>query len=217
MAATIRNTVPFGNVGSGGSDAVNDSDKGAGSAARSKRADARRNKETLLDAAAAVFVASGVEAPVRDIAAKAGVGVGTIYRHFPTRADLIVAVYRHQVEALAEAGPDLLATCPSPHAALGRWIDIFVDFLVTKHGLPAVMQSDDSGFGALHAYFLDRLVPVCTRLLDAAAAAGEIRSDLEGYELMRGVGNLCIGADSDSRYDPRRLVELLITGLREPR
>ena len=73
-----------------------------------KRADARRNEKTLLDAAAAVFVASGVDAPVRDIAAKAGVGMGTIYRHFPTRADLIVAVYRHQVEACAEAGPALL-------------------------------------------------------------------------------------------------------------
>ena len=81
---------------------MNDSDEGAGQA-RAKRADARRNKETLLDAAAAVFVASGVEAPVRDIAAEAGVGVGTIYRHFPTRADLINAVYRHQIEACAEA------------------------------------------------------------------------------------------------------------------
>ena len=76
---------------------------------RAKRADARRNEQTLLDAAAAVFVTSGVDAPVREIAARAGVGMGTIYRHFPTRADLIVAVYRHQVEACAEAGPALLA------------------------------------------------------------------------------------------------------------
>ncbi|MFE2319690.1 TetR/AcrR family transcriptional regulator [Streptomyces sp. NPDC059441] len=196
------------NDGNGGGDG------GAGQAARPRRADARRNKETLLDAAAAVFVTSGVEAPVRDIAARAGVGTGTIYRHFPTRADLIIAVYRHQVEACAEAGPALLATCPTPHAALGRWINLFVDFLVTKHGLAAVLQSDDAGFDALHAYFLDRLVPVCAQLLGAAAAAGEIRSDADAYELMRGVGNLCIGADSDPRYDARRLVELLIAGLR---
>ena len=195
---------------------MNDSDEGAGQAARSKRADARRNKETLLDAAAAVFVASGVEAPVRDIAAEAGVGLGTIYRHFPTRADLIIAVYRHQVEACAEAGPALLASSATPHAALGSWIDLFVDFLVTKHGLAAALQSDNAGFDTLHAYFLDRLVPVCAQLLDAAADAGEIRSDLEAYELMRGVGNLCIGADSDPRYDARRLVELLIAGLRRP-
>ncbi|NUK32974.1 TetR/AcrR family transcriptional regulator [Streptomyces lunaelactis] len=195
---------------------MNDSDQGAGRAARPKRADARRNKEPLLDAAAAIFVTSGVEAPIRDIAAKAGVGTATIYRHFPTRADLIIAVYRHQVEACAEAGPALLATSATPHAALGRWINLFVDFLVTKHGLAAVLQSDNAGFDTLHAYFLDRLVPVCTQLLDAAAASGEIRSDLQAYELMRGAGNLCIGADSDPRYDPRRLVELLIAGLRRP-
>ncbi|WP_371597710.1 TetR/AcrR family transcriptional regulator [Streptomyces sp. NBC_00564] len=197
---------------------MSDSDESAGSgrAAQPKRADARRNKETLLDAAAAVFVTSGVEAPVRDIAAKAGVGLGTIYRHFPTRADLIIAVYRHQVEACAEAGPALLATSATPHAALGQWINLFVDFLVTKHGLAGVLQSDSPGFDTLHAYFLDRLVPVCTQLLDAAADSGEIRSDLKAYELMRGVGNLCIGADSDPQYDARRLVELLIAGLRLP-
>src|SRR5262249_1260361 len=119
--------------------------------------------KTLLDAAAAVFVASGVEAPVRDIAAKAGVGMGTIYRHFPTRADLIIAVYRHQVEACAEAGPALLETSPTPYAALGQWTNLFVDFLVTKHGLATVLQSDNAGFDTLHAYFLDRLVPVCTQ------------------------------------------------------
>jgi AcrR family transcriptional regulator len=195
---------------------VNDSDEGAGQAARPKRADARRNKETLLDAAAAIFVTSGVEAPVRDIAVKAGVGTGTIYRHFPTRADLIIAVYRHQVEACAEAGPALLATSATPYAALGRWINLFVDFLVTKHGLAAVMRSDRAGFDTLHAYFLDRLVPVCTQLLDAAAGSGEIRSDLDALELMRGVGNLCIGADHDPHYDARRLVEVLIAGLRRP-
>jgi AcrR family transcriptional regulator len=195
---------------------VNDSDEGAGRAARSKRADARRNQETLLDAAAAVFVASGVEAPVRDIAAKAGVGVGTIYRHFPTRADLIIAVYQHQVEACAEAGPALLANCPTPHAALERWLNLFVDFLVTKHGLAAVVQSDDAAFQTLHAYFVDRLLPVCAQLLDAAATAGEIHRDLNAYQLMRGIGNLCIGADSDPCYDPRRLVTLLVAGLRQP-
>jgi AcrR family transcriptional regulator len=194
---------------------VNDGDKGNGGASRSPRADARRNKETLLDAAASVFVSSGVEAPVRDIAGKAGVGVGTIYRHFPTRADLVIAVYRHQVEACAEAGPTLLANSDTPYAALARWIDLFVDFLVTKHGLAAALQSDDPAFATLHAYFLDRLVPVCGRLLDAAAAAGEIRSDLEPIQLMRGVGNLCVGAEGDSRYDARRLVALLIAGLRQ--
>ncbi|MFI7608447.1 TetR/AcrR family transcriptional regulator [Micromonospora sp. NPDC049366] len=179
-----------------------------------KRADARRNEQALLDAAAAAFVASGVDVPVRDIAARAGVGVATIYRHFPTRADLVVAVYRHQVEACAEAGPTLLAASDTPHVALARWIDLFVDFLVTKHGLAEALQSDDATFQTLHAYFLDRLVPVCAGLLDAAARAGEIRPDVTAYELMRGVGNLCIGAGRDPRYDARRLVRLLIAGLR---
>jgi AcrR family transcriptional regulator len=185
--------------------------------ARKKRADALRNQQTLLAAAAEVFVTSGVDAPIREIAAKAGVGMGTIYRHFPTRADLVVAVYRHQVEACAEAGPSLLETAESPFAALRQWVDLFVDFLVTKHGLAKAMQSDASGFEALHTYFLDRLEPVGARLLDAAADAGEIRPGTRAYELMRGIGNLCIGRDSDPRYDPRRLVELLLLGLQRPR
>ena len=191
-----------------------DIDRGSGWSAPQKRADARRNEETLLAAAAAAFITSGVDAPVRDIAARAGVGVGTIYRHFPTRADLIVAVYRHQVEACAEAGPALLAGSSTTHAALASWIDVFVDFLVTKHGLAKALQSDDAAFQTLHAYFLDRLVPVCAQLVEAAAAAGEIRDDVDAYELMRGVGNLCVGADNDPRYDARRMVELLIEGLR---
>src|SRR5215472_13586480 len=192
-------------------------DEGAGQATRKIRADAQRNEQALLAAAAAVFVRSGVEAPVRDIAAAAGVGMGTIYRHFPTRADLVIAVYRHQVEACAEAGPVLLAQCSSPLAALGRWANLFVDFLVTKHGLAAVLQPDSIGFAALHAYFLDRLVPVCAQLLAAAAEAGEIIADIDAYELMRGIGSLCVGANTDPRYDARRMVELLIAGLRQSR
>jgi AcrR family transcriptional regulator len=174
----------------------------------------RRNEQTLLDAAAAVFVRSGVEAPIRDIAAEAGVGTATIYRHFPTRADLIVAVYRHQVESLAAAGPALLETSATPYAALERWIDQFVDFVITKQGLAAVLQSDDPCYDPLHSYFLERLVPVCTHLLEAAADSGEIHSGQDAAELMRGVGGLCAGAGSNPRYDARRLVGLLIAGLR---
>jgi AcrR family transcriptional regulator len=191
------------------------SDEQAGQPAQQKRADALRNEQALLAAAARVFVTSGVEAPVRDIAAAAGVGIGTIYRHFPTRADLVIAVYRHQVEACAEAGPVLLAQGSSPYAALGQWVNIFVDFLVTKHGLAAVLQPDSVGFVALHAYFLDRLVPVCAQLLAAAATAGEISAEIDAYELMRGIGSLCVAADTDPRYHARRMVGLLIDGLRQ--
>ena len=181
-----------------------------------RRSDALRNETALLAAAAAVFVASGVDAPVRDIAARAGVGVGTVYRHFPTRADLVLAVYRHQVEACAAAGATCLAQADTPYGALVGWIDVFTDLLVTKHGLAGALGSGSAQFRALHAVFLDRLLPVCTRLLDAAAASGEIRPDLAAYEVMRGVGNLCIGAESDPRYDARRMVGLFVAGLRRP-
>ncbi|MDQ2806977.1 MAG: TetR/AcrR family transcriptional regulator [Chloroflexota bacterium] len=193
------------------------SEERAGQPARQKRTDAQRNEQALLAAAAAVFVTGGVKVPVRSIAAAAGVGVGTIYRHFPTRADLVVAVYRYQVDACAAAGPILLAQGGSPHAALGQWVTLFVDFLVTKHGLAAALQSASGGFDALHAYFLDRLVPVCAQLLAAGADAREISADIDAYELMYGIGNLCAGADNDPRYDARRLVALLIAGLRQSR
>jgi AcrR family transcriptional regulator len=187
-----------------------------GPGARRKRADARRNEQALLEAAAAVFVKSGVDAPVREIAAAAGVGMGTIYRHFPARSDLVIAVYRHQVEACAEAGPQLLASASTARAALTQWIDMFVDFLVTKHGLASALQADKARFETLHALFLDRLVPVCGQLLGAAADAGEIRRDVNARELMRAIGNLCAGAGGDARYDARRMVGLLLAGLGQP-
>jgi AcrR family transcriptional regulator len=172
-----------------------------------KRADARRNEKALLDAAAAAFVSSGVNVAVRDIAARAGVGVATIYRHFPTRADLVVAVYRHQVEECASAGPALLASAANPHAALAAWIDQFVDFLVTKHGLAEALRSEAAAFEPLHAYFLDRLVPVCAHLVEAAGVR------VDPFALMYAVGNLCVGANSDPRYDARAMVRFLIAGL----
>jgi AcrR family transcriptional regulator len=192
-----------------------DSVEPTGQAAAPKRADARRNEQILLDAAAAVFVASGVDAPVREIAARAGVGMGTLYRHFPTRADLIVAVYQHQVQTCAEAGPALLASNPdSPYRALSEWIGLFVDFLVTKHGLAAVLRSDRTRFDSLHTLFIDRLAPVGDQLLAAAVQSGEVKPGLTAYELMRGVGGLCAGAEGDKQYDARRLVRLLVAGLR---
>lgn len=178
-----------------------------GTAPARKRADARRNERTLLEAAAAVFVAAGVDAPVRDIAAAAGVGMGTVYRHFPSRSDLVVAVYRHQVEACAAAGPALLAAHPA-EKALSVWLQMFVGFLVTKHGLAAALQSDEGGSHALHSYFLDRLVPVCAQLLDAC---GDV--DVTAQALMRAVGNLCIGAEHDPGYDARHMVALLVAGM----
>ncbi|GGF39384.1 TetR/AcrR family transcriptional regulator [Subtercola lobariae] len=192
--------------------------------ARPKRADARRNEQTLLDAAAALFVTSGVNAPVRDIAARAGVGVGTIYRHFPTRSDLIVAVFRHQVEACVAAAPRLLAARESAHQALAEWVDLFVDFLVTKHGLASALHGDNDGVDTLHTYFVGHLVPACGLLVAAAIATGEIRGDIGPYELLRAVGSLAAGegqaddtaaeSPAERAYDARRMAAVLIAGLR---
>ncbi|MEO9151977.1 MAG: TetR/AcrR family transcriptional regulator [Lapillicoccus sp.] len=192
-------------------------DRGSAPSPARKRADARRNEQTLLEAAAAVFITHGVNAPVREIATTAGVGMGTIYRHFPTRADLVVGVYRHQVETLAGAAPQLLANGEAPVAALAQWMDRFVDFLVTKHGLAGALRSDESGFDTLHAYFLDRLVPACALLLTAAVESGEIRPDIDALTLMHAAGNLCIGVEAggDTGYNAHRMVSLLIAGLRQ--
>ena len=180
---------------------------------RRKRFDARRNQQTLLDAAAAVFVRAGVDAPVRDIAAEAGVGMGTIYRHFPTRADLVVAVFRHQLDALAAVEAATPAPGETPYEALRSWVARFADFLVTKHGLAEALHSDQAGFESLHAEFVDRLLPVLDQLLKASAAAGQTRADIRAYDLMLGIGNLCIGAGTFPDYHARRMIDLLLAGL----
>ena len=123
-------------------------------------------------------------------------------------------VYHPQIEACAEAGPPLLASADSSFDALRQWIDLFVDFLATKHGLTDALQSDSDRFATLRTYLVDRLEPVSAQLLDSAVEAGDIRPGIQPYELMRGVGNLCIGAEHDPGYDARRLVGLLVAGLR---
>jgi AcrR family transcriptional regulator len=179
---------------------------------RRKRSDARRNEQTLLDAAAAVFVRAGVDAPVRDIAAEAGVGMGTIYRHFPTRADLVVAVFRHQLDGLA-TGATMTTVGETPYEALWSWVARFADFLVTKHGLAEALHSDQAGFESLHAEFVDRLLPVLDQLLQASAAAGHTRADIRAYDLMLAVGNLCIGVETFPDYHARHMIDLLLAGL----
>lgn len=180
-----------------------------------RRSDALRNERAILDAAAYVFARSGVDAPVREVAAAADVGMGTLYRHFPTRADLVVAVYRHQVDACAAAAHTLLESAPTPFAALLEWVHQFVDFLGTKHGLASVWQGDEAGFSALHQLFLDRLVPALTELFDAATTSGELVADIRPYELLRAVGDLVAWAPHDPDYDVRRMVTLLVSGLRQ--
>lgn len=184
-----------------------------GSSSRPVRADARRNMDALLKAALAVFATSGVDAPVREVAVNAGVGVGTVYRHFPQRSDLIVAVFRHEVDECADAASALAAAHP-PGEALSRWMQRYVDFIAAKRGLAAALRSGDPAYEALPGYFEKKLVPALRALLDAAAIAGEVRGDVEPYDLLRAVGDLGMSAHYDGPAHARRMVALLVDGLR---
>lgn len=180
------------------------------------RADAQRNLHALLQAAMEVFATSGVEAPVREIAEKAGVGIGTVYRHFPERSDLIVAVFRREVDACAAAAPALAAQY-EPFEALGRWMQRYVDFITAKRGLAAALHSGDPAFDALPAYFDKHLRPALQSLLEGAATAGQIRTDINPDDLIRAVASLCMSGHSahgDQTDLARRMVALLVDGLR---
>jgi AcrR family transcriptional regulator len=185
----------------------------AAEASRPVRADARRNMDALLEAAMQVFATSGVDAPVRDVAERAGVGIGTLYRHFPQRSDLIVAVMRHEVDACAEAAARLGAE-HEPGEALSRWMQRYVDFIGAKRGLAAALHSGDPAFDALPAYFRQRMEPALRALLKAAAAAGEIRTDISAEELLEAVSSLSMHAYQKGPKHARRMVSLLADGLR---
>ncbi|WP_218974282.1 TetR/AcrR family transcriptional regulator [Streptomyces sp. NP160] len=179
-------------------------------AVRRPRADAQRNEAAVLDAAAALFAEKGVDAPVREVAERAGVGVGTVYRRFPQRSDLVAAVFRREVDACARAGPALAAE-HGPADALERWMLRFTGFVATKRGLAAALHSGDPAFEGLPAYFEGTLGPVLAELLRAAVAAGEVRRDVEASELLFAVTRL---SSSGTATDDQRLVKLLVDGLR---
>jgi AcrR family transcriptional regulator len=187
--------------------------EGRSRANRHMRADAQRNIESLLQAAMAVFATSGVDAPVREIAEKADVGIGTIYRHFPQRSDLIVAVFRHEVDACADAAA-ILAAEHAPGEALARWMQRYVDFIAAKRGLAKALHSGDPAFDTLPAYFQQRLEPALRTLLESAAAAGEVRTDIAAIDLLGAAARLCMHAYDQGPEHARRMVSLLVDGLR---
>jgi AcrR family transcriptional regulator len=178
---------------------------------RRVRADAQRNLDTLLQTAKAVFATSGVDAPMREIAEKAGVGVGTIYRHFPQRADLIAAVFRREIDACAEAAP-VLAAEHAPGAALAKWMQRYAAFIATKRGLAPALHSGNPAFEPLRAHFEQRVGTALRTLLESAVASGEVRNDVEADELLHAVACLCMPAQHDGRA--QRMVALLFDGLR---
>ena len=180
---------------------------------RRLRADAQRNIDTLLRSAMTVFARSGVDAPVREIAEKAGVGIGTVYRHFPQRSDLIVAVFRREVDGCADAAA-ILASKHEPGEALARWMQRYVDFISAKRGLAAALHSGDPAYDNLPAYFQKRLRPALQSLLEAAVAAGEVRPGVEPDDLLKAVARLSSPAGDSDPMLARRLVALLVDGLR---
>lgn len=181
------------------------------------RADAQRNVDALLAAAKEEFVSNGVDVGVRAIAARAGVGTATLYRHFPTRADLISAVFHREID-------DLLATAATlsgsyePGDALDRWVNRYIDFVATKHGLAAALHSGDPAFSGLREYFEEHVGPALQTLLDRAEHAGLIGAGTNALDLLGAVANLCIpppGTNDTARA--YRMVALLLSGLRTVR
>jgi AcrR family transcriptional regulator len=180
---------------------------------RRMRADALHKMTSLLQAAMEVFANSGVDAPVREIAERAGVGLGTVYRHFPQRSDLIVAVFQTQIDACADA-LTVLASKYEPGEALARWMQRYGDFIAMKRGLAAALHSGDPAYNALPAYFDKRLRPALEGLLNAAVAARVVRAGVDPSDLLRAVATLCYGYHGKEPAYARRMVELLVDGLR---
>jgi AcrR family transcriptional regulator len=177
------------------------------------RADAQRNEDEVLAAARELFASMGVDATVRDIAAKAGVGVATVYRRFPKRSDLVAAVFRNEVDACA-AEAATLAEEHAPADALRLWLKRYTGFIATKKGLAAALHSGDPAYAALPDYFRARFEPALAGLLAAAAATGTIRDDFAPYDLLRAIGNLSVTSDAEGVAHTHRMVDLLIDGLR---
>lgn len=175
------------------------------------RADAQRNIDLLLDAAKAVFATSGVDAPAKEITDLAGVGVGTLYRHFPRRADLVAAVLQRGIDACADAGPALSAE-HEPGVALATWLHRYTEFVGTKRGLATALHSGDPAFDALPGYFMRRLEPVLGDLLDAAG--GEIRADVDAKDLLNAIALLCQPVRGEDFAYNQRMVAVLVDGLR---
>jgi AcrR family transcriptional regulator len=181
--------------------------------ARTQRADAVRNRERLLKAANAVFSAGGPDASLEAVAKRAGVGIGTLYRHFPTREALFEAVYRHQVEQLAELAEQLKSE-PEPAEALRRWLRSNVEFVATKKGMSAALALAAHSSSELAAYSLDRLTKALGALLDRAIAAGEIRADVSAKDILRAFVGMCYMNDQPGwQASVLRLVDVFVDGL----
>nr|QDP24241.1 TetR/AcrR family transcriptional regulator [Bradyrhizobium cosmicum] len=181
---------------------------------RKPRADAVRNRERVLEAAKAVFNAGGPEASLEAVAKRAGVGIGTLYRHFPTREDLFEAVYRREVEQLSELA-EQLKNAKDPVDALRRWLRSNVEFVATKKGMSAALALTFQSSSELAAFSMDRLTKAIGSLLDRAVAAGQMRGDVSPEDLLRALVGMCYMHDQPGwQSSVLRMLDVFVDGLR---
>ena len=181
---------------------------------RARRADAQRNRDALLEAAGQAFAEHGTAASLEDVAKRAGVGIGTLYRHFPTRDALVEAAYRRGVEQLCDLADQLLLDEPGDRA-LELWMLNFVGYVATKRGLAATLKLASDSHADLFTYVHERVRVAVNSLIAGATATGRVRSDVDGMDLIRALGGICMASDQAGWQDQaRRLVSLLMDGLR---
>lgn len=183
-------------------------------APRKPRADAQRNRESILEVAKEAFTRSGANTSLDDIAKEAGVGAGTLYRHFPTRDALLEAVYRSEVEKLAAAERELSAKLP-PIEALRAWMLLFIDYIAAKHIIAPALNTIVGGVSRLYEGSRAQVTGAIDTLVKRAIKSGDIRRDLDAFDLLRaliGVSN--VASSPDWQQSARRLVDILITGSR---
>jgi AcrR family transcriptional regulator len=181
---------------------------------RKPRSDAVRNRERVLEAAKAVFSAGGSDASLEAVAKRAGVGIGTLYRHFPTREALFEAVYRREVEQLSELA-EQLKSAAAPVDALRSWLRSNVELVATKKGMIAALALVVQAPSELYTYSFDRLTKAVGTLLDRAVAAGEIRADISPEDLLRALIGMCYLHDQPGwQSTVLRLMDVFIDGLR---
>jgi AcrR family transcriptional regulator len=186
-------------------------------ASRKPRTDALRNRDRLLEAARTVFSAGGAEASLEAVAKAAGVGIGTLYRHFPTREALFEAVYRREVQQLADLAKRLEKEA-EPIEALRQWMRSFVRFVATKKGMSVALAFAVSKDSDLFSYSSDLLTRAVGGLLSRAGTAGEIRNDISAEDLLRALVGMCYTRDQPGwQKNVLRLVDVFVDGLRNRR
>jgi AcrR family transcriptional regulator len=182
--------------------------------ARKPRADSARNRQLLIDAAKAGFAEFGLNVSLEEIARRAGVGIGTLYRHFPSREAVVEAVYRREVEQLAEAVPQLLETSPAGEA-LHRWMHLFVDYIATKRLIAPSLAAAAVRGSPLHTTSVELITRAITTLVKRAVASGDVRKDIDPSDLLRALVGVSYGnPDVGWQASARRLVDILMDGLR---